>query len=245
MRRKDPLDQLEDLYRRRLIQERGQIFEREAQADRLVAWLVGMGTAGLALFVAQHGSLTFLGPESKSLVLFFLALTVTAGVVFRLLHYRLQGLTDNLLLQFDFFLSVEGSSLPDRLPEGTSTGAAIEIFKREFGLDLAWATEFVPTPSFWALLYEDLAASWRENRSRGVEYLYREVTRLHGDDPSDPQAVEKAREKIDRVPRLTLRTGRAARIAYSVAYSAFVLAVLTFAGAFAADLLIVTTQPPP
>jgi len=236
MKREDPLDQLVGLFRRRLIEERSELFERMAHADGLVAWLVGMSTAGLALFVSQHSSLLFLGAKSKTLVLLFLVLAVAAGVAFRLLHYRLQGLLHSALLQLDLFLSVEGSYLPERLPEGTSVVEAVEVFKREFGLDLAWAAELVPHPPFWMLLYQDLATSWRDNRSRGVEYLYQELGRLQGVDPADLAAVEKARKNAARLPLLTKRTERGVQVAYTVAYSSFVLAVLTFATAFALDL---------
>lgn len=191
--------------------------ESSKQMDNITVWLVSMSTGTIALIISQFGKIN---PElytNLKIGIFFLTITITCGLLFRILHLYLQERYKYDHLHINSWLigyDESSSEVPIELPEDATSQYIAYCLYKHWGLemdpDYLESLETDKNIEYWRNQYKEYTASYLDlKKSKDAieksmtDRLFEFIANLEGVSPQEfEQNVETNKSKGIKKRRL-------------------------------------------
>lgn len=205
--------------------------ERLRQTDRVIVWLVGLSTGGLALLLSQYSKLDFALYGYIKWASIFLVVAIVSGVIFRGIFYLTEALEVSHLFNLEGFchgIGMEANG-PRTLPEACTPVDIVGYLREDMGSEgyEKWLNDNLPR-DFWVKVYTGQADLWNQFEKDGMRRLGEILAPFLGKSVEEGEAIllENPEQKKRSVKLLNvLRKVRDG--AYYFTLLGFLLAVVT------------------
>jgi hypothetical protein len=205
--------------------------ERLRQTDRVIVWLVGLSTGGLALLLSQYSKIDSGLYCHIKWATIFLVSAIISGVVFRGVFYLTEALEVSHLFNIEGFchgIGLEANG-PRALPETCTPADIVGYLKDDMGSDgyEEWLKDDLPR-DFWVKVYMGQADLWNQFEKDGMRRLGEIMAPFVGKSVEEGAAIllenpEQKRKSVELLKVLRkVRDG-----AYYFTLLCFLLAIVT------------------
>lgn len=219
--------------------------ESSKQLDNITVWLVSMSTGTIALIISQFGKFN---PElytTLKIGIFFLTITITCGLLFRILHLYLQERYKYDHLNINSWLigySESSSEVPIELPEDASLQYIAFCLYKHMGIEMdPDYFKFIETDNdieYWRNQYTEYTASYLDlKKSKDaieknmMEKIFEFIANLEG---LSPQKFERNVETDKSLGIRKRRLKKVCKLSYILMCGCFAVAVLFISCSFIA-----------
>ncbi|MCX5792401.1 MAG: hypothetical protein NTY45_09375 [Elusimicrobia bacterium] len=212
-------------------------FERQRQHDKVIVWLVGLSTGAIALLVSQQSKIGDFSLIYLKLTMLFLAITVFAGVIFRVCFYLIEQIDSDCFFHIESFCHVMSEDVngPRELLPTCSASDIAQYLKDDMGIDGwdKWLIRDSLPREFWVKLYEDWALLWNKLEKEGLRNIGRTFVPLLGKSTEECEAMFSIPNPAVNQPNARLIALRKTRdFCYLSASVSFLLSILSIALGF-------------
>lgn len=137
---KRPSDLLRDLIRKNNLENRELVRFVFEKSDNISLWIIGLSIGGISIFANNIANIqAALSRDSLNLILLLLAISVTAGIIYRALFLYFFGILNNAIRGIDIaFTHHKTMPIDSQLSGSEAFNELVEKLKDHFGEDLSF-----------------------------------------------------------------------------------------------------------